>query len=664
MTDGAALFRTALADHRAGRLDAALQGYDAVLAGDPGNADAHSNRGIALAQRGDAPAALAAFAAALAVRPGHGDAQRNRGLVLAQAGRFAEAAPAFEAALRANPRNPAPALNLGLALLQLQQFEAAMEALEHARQLAPGLAEVHLAQGTALEQMFLFEPAIVALRRALEIRPDYVEALDSLAHLEHALKRPEAALRAVERLLELRPDRLLTVQLHQRRLRELGDLRHDEAMARDTAARAGIAGSGAAPLLLMTVVDDPAAQHSAAQAAMAALGPAAPPLAPLPRGERLRIGYFSADFHEHATMFLMTEMFEAHDRDRFEVTAFSYGPASDGPSRRRLTAAVDAIVAAEAMTDAQIIAEARRRRIDIAVDLKGLTTSARIGIFRGRAAAVQVSFLGYPGTLGSPAFDWLIADRRLIPAAERPHYSEAIAWMPDCYQPNGRRREALARPARAAAGLPDSAFVFCSFNGPHKIGGEMFGAWLRILAAVPDSILWLWHDRARARAGLRAAAADAGIAADRLIFAASLAQAEHLARLGLADLFLDSFPYGAHTTASDALSQGVPIVTRAGRSFASRVATSLLHSVGLPELSTPDLADYEALAIALASDPGRLAALRARLRAAIPTAPVFDPVRFARHLESALETMDAMPCRGEVAGDFDVPALPNAMTAP
>jgi protein O-GlcNAc transferase len=216
------------------------------------------------------------------------------------------------------------------------------------------------------------------------------------------------------------------------------------------------------------------------------------------------------------------------------------------------------------------------------------------------------------------------------------------------------------RPSRTAAALPDDALVFCSFNAPHKISGEMFGAWLRILAAVPGSVLWLWHDQPRARANLRDAAAAAGIDPDRLVFAASLPQAEHLARLGLADLFLDSFPYGAHTTASDALSQGVPIVTRAGRSFASRVATSLLHAVDLPELSTSSLGDYEALAIALASDPARLLAVKARLAAAIPVAPLFDPVRFARHLEAAFEAMDVQARSGAAPADFDVPPLPLA----
>lgn len=657
MTDAAARFRAALAEHRAGRLEAALAGYDAALRLAPGFADAHSNRGIVLAQQGRADDALASFAAALRARPDHADAEVNSALVLAGLGRADDAIAAYERALAIDPRHLTAAINLGLLLLGQQRLEAAMAALEHARQLAPGLAAVHFAQATVLQQMFLFDAAIIAFRRAIEAQPDHVEALAGLAYLELETKQPEAALATTERLLALQPGRPFTLELRQRLRRELGDFAYDATDNAAIAARLRDGRGGVGPLLLMTAIDDPELQHEAARAWMAALGPVAPAPGPYPRGERLRIGYFSADFHDHATLRLMGEMIAAHDRTRFEITAFSYGPASDDAARRQLAASVDALVAAETMTDAAIIAEARRRRIDIAVDLKGLTTLTRMGIFTGRAAPLQVSFLGYPGTLASPAIDWLVADRRLIPDAERRHYREAIAFLPDSYQPNGRRRDRVTRPARAAAGLPDDAFVFCSFNAAHKISGEMVAAWLRILAAVPGSVLWLWHDQPRARANLRAAAGTAGIDPERLVFAATLPQADHLARLGLADLFLDSFPYGAHTTASDALGQGVPIVTRAGRSFASRVATSLLHAMGLPELSTASLADYEALAVALAGDPARLAALKARLAAAIPAAPLFDPDRFARHLEAAFETMDMAARAGAAPADFDVPAL-------
>ncbi len=657
MTDAAARFRAALADHRAGRLDAALAGYEAATRLAPGFADAHSNRGIVLAQQGRAEAALAAFAAALRARPDHADAEVNSALVLAGLGRADDAIAAYERALAIDPRHLTAAINLGLLLLAQQRLEPAMAALEHARQLAPGLAAVHFAQATVLQQMFLFDAAIIAYRRAIAAEPDHVEALAGLAYLELETRQPEAALATTERLLALQPERPFTLELRQRLRRELGEFAHDAADNAAIAARLRGGQGGVGPLLLMTAIDDPELQQEAARAWMAALGPVAPAPALHPRGERLRIGYFSADFHDHATLRLMGEMIAAHDRTRFEITAFSYGPASDDAARQRLAASVDALVAAETMTDAAIIAEARRRRIDIAVDLKGLTTLTRMAIFTGRAAPVQVSFLGYPGTLASPAVDWLIADRRLIPDAERKHYGEAIAFLPDSYQPNARRREVTARPDRAAAGLPEDAFVFCSFNAPHKISGEMFAAWLRILAAVPGSVLWLWHDQARAQANLRAAAAAAGVDPARLVFAATLPQSAHLARLGLADLFLDSFPYGAHTTASDALSQGVPIITRAGRSFASRVATSLLNAIGLPELSTASLAEYEALAVALAGDPARLAALKARLLAAIPTAPLFDPLRFARHLETAFETMDARARDGAAPADFDVPAL-------
>ncbi|KPF57637.1 hypothetical protein IP88_16680 [alpha proteobacterium AAP81b] len=660
------MFRAALAEQRAGRFDAALAGYDRVLKLAPRHADAHSNRGIVLAQLGRADSAIAAFDKALKARPDHADAEVNRAIVLTRLGRDDAAVAGYERALRANPRHLTAAINLGLLLLKLHRLSAAIDVLEHARAIDPNLAAVHFAQGSALREMSRFEPAAIAFRRAIACQPDHADAIGALALVELELKQHEAALAAIERLLALDPDRPYALELRQRILRELGDWSRDGEHNAAIAARLRTGKGGVEPLLLMTTIDDPELQREAARAWFAGhgLATAAPLLPRHPAGQRLRLGYFSADFHDHATMRLMAEMFEAHDRTRFEITAFSYGADADDASRKRLAAAVDALVDIAGMNDTSAIAETRRRRIDVAIDLKGLTASTRMGIFVGRAAPVQVSFLGYPGTLASPAFDWLIADRRLIPPAERAHYSEAIAWLPDSYQPNPRRRDVAARPTRAAAGLPEDAIVLCSFNAAHKVSGEMLGAWLRILGAVPDSVLWLWHDQPRAQAGLRAAAVAAGVAPERLIFAGYLPQAEHLARLGLADLFLDSFPYGAHTTASDALSQGVPLVTRAGRSFASRVPTSLLHAAGLPELSTTSLADYEALAVALASDPPRLAALKARVAAAAVAAPLFDPVRFARHLESAVTTMDAGARAGAAPADFDVAPVATPLALP
>ncbi|MBS0363563.1 MAG: hypothetical protein JSR98_19480 [Proteobacteria bacterium] len=365
---------------------------------------------------------------------------------------------------------------------------------------------------------------------------------------------------------------------------------------------------------------------------------APPTVAPAP-GPRVRVGYFSADFHSHATAFLMAEMLELHDRDAFEVSLFSFGPDDKSPMRRRIEAASEHFHEVSGLGAHAIAELARSQPLDIAVDLKGFTAGSRPQIFAGRAAPVQVSFLGYPMTSGAPFLDYLIADPVLITPEETADYSEKIAWLPDGYQPNDRKRQISDLvTTRADHGLPATGFVFASFNGSFKIAPGVFGLWMEILREVPDSALWLLHDEPAAPANLRAAARAAGVDPARLVFAPPVVLARHLERLRHADLFLDSLPYCAHTTASDALWAGLPLVTRKGDTFAGRVAASLLTAAGLPELITDTPARYKALALDLARDPQRLAAVRARVAAARGSA-LFDTPRYVRHLEGLYRRM-------------------------
>jgi predicted O-linked N-acetylglucosamine transferase (SPINDLY family) len=352
--------------------------------------------------------------------------------------------------------------------------------------------------------------------------------------------------------------------------------------------------------------------------------------------ERIRLAYLSADFHDHATARLTAGLFEHHDRSRFEVIGVSYGRQRRDAMRARLEKAFDRFVDVSSKADREVASLLREAEVDLAIDLKGYTQDARPGILAARAAPSQVSYLGFPGTLGAAFVDYLIVDRHLIREGEAAHYAEKLVYLPDSYQANDSAREiAPTVQERAAAGLPPRGFVFCCFNASYKIVPAMFDVWMRLLRDFDGSVLWLFEDNADAVRNLRREAGRRGVSGDRLVFAPRAAPPEHLARHALADLFLDTLPYGAHTTASDALWAGLPVLTCTGAAFAGRVATSLLQAIGVPELIAADLASYEARARALAGNPAELAALREKLARNRLTHPLFDTARFARNLEAA-----------------------------
>ena len=409
------------------------------------------------------------------------------------------------------------------------------------------------------------------------------------------------------------------------------------------------------PLVVMSLLDSPSLQRRAAQASVAAnrYEPEAPARIEVPpAAARIRVGYFSADFHGHPVAVLSARMFELHDRDHFEVFAFSFGPDIDDPMRRRLRSAFEHFVDVRRNTEEEIARLARGAGLDIAVDLLGFTARQRPGIFGRRAAPVQVSYLGYAGSLGANFMDYLVADRIVIPECSRGEYAEKIVHLPHCFQVNDDTRAIAERPfARGELGLPDDAFVFCCFNNIYKIQPAIFGSWMRILRRVPGSVLWLAQSNERAEANLRGEAVRQGIDAARLIFAPRMPRMEeHLARHRAADLFLDTLPFNAHTTASDALWAGLPLLTMAGHSYAGRVAASLLHTLGLEELITRSPEDYEKVAVSLAGDRPRLEDIRARLERARLTAPLFDTEGFTRAMESAYRTM-VERCRAGLAPD-------------
>lgn len=554
---------------------------------------------------GDLESASRVLAREVLEYPDLGNARNALGVALVRQSRREEALAVFAEAARLEPDSAEANANVGNVLAELDRHAQAVPYLQRAAQARPALADAHFNLGLVLQRLRRHGEAIASLQRAAELAPRMPYALSQRIWSELAVCQWDGIEARIEALL--------------RQVR-------DEAIP-------------ASPFAFAAITDDPAAQRRCAELHVARTLPARP--APLWRGERyghqrIRLAYLSADFREHPVAHLVAGLLERHDRTRFEVVALSYGPDDASPMRARLARGVERFVDARGLTDAQVARLLREMEIDIAVDLMGHTTDARPGILAHRPAPVQATWLGYPGTTGVAGIDYVLADRVVLPETAQADWCEKILHLPGCLVPCDDTLPIDPRtPSREAAGLPPDGFVFCCFNNSYKITPRVFDLWSRLLRAVESSVLWLRDDGAEARRNLAREAEARGVAAGRLVFAPRVPLAEYMARHRLAHLFLDTLPYNAHTGASDALRAGLPVLTCTGRAFAGRVATSLLHAAGLPELATPTLDHYEALALRLARDPAALAELRARLAAALRSAALFDTDRFRRSLEAA-----------------------------
>jgi predicted O-linked N-acetylglucosamine transferase (SPINDLY family) len=500
--------------------------------------------------------------------------------------------------------------------------------------------------------MWRHEEAIWNFEKAIELKPIFAEAFQGRGTSLSQLKRLEAAIESFSQALALNPRQKFIPGMRRYIQMQICDWMDFDAdvqrLRRDTQEGIPVC----SPFAILALTDDPRLHRLAAELWIRSECPSSSALGPIGvrgRGDKIRIGYFSADFRMHPVAQVTAELFEQHDRDRFEFIAFSLGPSVHDDMRARLERCFDRFIDVRDQSDLEVASLARQMEVDVAVDLSGHTEHSRTKIFAFRAAPIQINYLGYPGTMGAEFIDYMIADRTVVPVAQQSLYSEKIIYLPDCYLPSDSLPPVESSPfLRKQLGLPENRFVFCCFNHVGKLLPRTFDSWMRVLKRVEGSVLWLAHSNPVAAANLRREAAKRGIAAERLIFATRIdSMAEHRARLGHADLFLDTSPYNAHVTAHDALWAGLPILTLIGEAFAGRVAASLLNAVGLPELIATTQQQYEDLAVSLAENPDRMTEIRAKLLHNRTNTRVFDIRRFTANLEAAYAAAFDRHLRGQ-----------------
>jgi protein O-GlcNAc transferase len=691
-----ALLNLGLAHEKRRELEQALASFDDALALKPDFADAVFNRGNALASLGRQEDALASYDRSLALRPHYADALYNRGNVLRQLNRNTDALSSYDRALVLEPDFADALYNRGNVLRDIGRHEDALASYDRALALKPHFVEALYNRGNALREINRHEDALISYDRALALKPANAEALNNRGNALAALKRYDEALVAYEASLAVKRD--FSQVLYNRGNALWGLQRYGDAAAtfaqlvaavpdydyapgwlltcqmqccdwenaaRDIEVITSIVERGARvilPFAFLAASPSPAAQLTCARTYVEYKFPGSPK--PIWSGERyrhdkIRVAYLSADFHNHATSYLMAGLFETHDQRRFETTAVSFGPDARDEMRDRIQRSFTRFVDVRRIGDREVARMLRDWETDIVVDLKGFANDCRTGIFSHRPAPIQVNYLGWPGTMGADYIDYIVADPHVIPQGHETFYAEKVVRLPDAYQVNDFKRQISDwAPSRADAKLPDAGFVFCCFNNNYKIRPDIFDIWMRLLNKTSDSVLWLLEDNALAAQNLRRHAERRGVAAERLVFAPRIRPDRHLARHRLADLFVDTLPCNAHTTASDALWAGLPVLTCAGSTFAGRVAASLLHAVGLPDLITHNLADYERVALKLATSPDMLSDIRIRLGQNRTSYPLFDTDRSRCHIESAYLTMWERYQRGEPPVSFAVQRLP------
>ena len=599
-----------------------------------------------LCQSGRLDDAASLCAKILSANSSHSGTLHLLGLIAHRQGNRSSAVALIRQAAGAGP-GFAPANNdLGNLLMEDGKTEAAIAEYRRAIQIAPDFPQAHNNLGNAFQIAGRLDESVACYRKALDLAPGYAEAHRNLGSALRRLGRQTEAVACFQTAVSLNPAYAEAIAQLVTEMKAVCDWSRIDELTRQLVGIVEARTATVNPFVFLSLETTAkqqwlCARHWASQYVDTGQTRELKPRPEARADNRITVGYLSADFQEHATGQLIGELFVLHNRDRFRVIGYSYGADEGSAMRRRLVASFDEFVDLEKASHAEAAARIRADGVDILVDLKGYTRYARPAIVALRPAPVQVSYLGFPGTMGTPAIDYIIADSFVIPPANEPYFSEQVAYLPECYSLNDTRRKIADRaPGRQECGLPEAGFVFCCFNASYKLTPVMFQVWMQLVKAIPGSVLWLLASNNEMQQNLRREAeASFPGAADRLVFAPELPNPEHLARLRLADLFLDTLPYNAHTLTIDALWAGCPVVTCAGETFAARVAGSMLCAIGLPELVTNSLADYEALSLRLAGEPDRLRQVRERLAVNLRSAPLFDCRRLTAHLETIFELM-------------------------
>ena len=660
------------------RYDEAIAGYGQVILLKPDFAEAYYYQGNALQRLKRYEDAVLSYNKAIAFKPDYAEAYLNRGLALYDLKRYEDAVISHDMAIVLNPDYAEAYSNRGLVLYEMEKFDDAVQSYDKAVLLKPDYAEAYSNRSLALICLKRFDDAIIGYDRVIAINPDFAKTYFHKGHILQGLKRHEDAVISYDKAIELNPDYAEAYFNRGNVFRELK--KYEDAIQNyDLALARNPDGAGwfvelmhlkmficdwstyalhcdqltvnidrykkaSPPFAVLALIDLPSIHKEVAINHVAYTYPSSQVLSDIQkpeRGDKIRIGYFSTDFRNHAMAHLIAELFELHDRSRFQIIAFSLGPdGHDDGMRKRVAAAFDRFIDVTDKSDKEVALLSRELRVDIAVDLNGFTAGCRTGIFAMRAAPIQVNYMGFPGTMGAEYIDYILADPTLIPESSKSYYTEKIAYLPNSYQVNdSKRRIAEKMFTREELGLPKTGFVFYCFNNNFKITPYTFDRWMRIIQQVEGSVLWLFENNQFIAGNLQKEAERRGISKERLIFAKFMPPPLHLARQRLADLFLDTLPYNGHTTASDALWAGVPVLTCIGESFASRVAASLLNAIHLPELITKRYDEYEALAIELATHPEKLHDIKNRLAKNRLTTPLFDIKLFTHHIEAAYTEM-------------------------
>jgi predicted O-linked N-acetylglucosamine transferase (SPINDLY family) len=624
------------------RYEEALDSCNRALAIRPDYVNALNSRGIILRILKRPEQALDSYNQAIAIKPDYVAALSNRGQVLCDLNRYEEALDSCNQALTIKPDYVNALNSRGIILYLLKRHEQALDSYDRALAIKPDYVEALSNRGQVLSELKRPGEALDSYDRALAIKPDYVEALSRRGHVLRELKRPEEAQESYRRALTIKPDYPFLYGTWLYTKMKTCDWNHIEDQLARLAEKIERGEKAGPPFSNLAILRSAALQRRAAEIWVQDNHPAShalPKIGQCLKHDKIRIGYFSADFRNHPVSYLTAELFETQDRSKFELTAFSFGPDTQDEMRKRLMAAFDQFIDVRSRSDNDVAMLARTLEIDIAVDLGGLVLGARPGIFALRTAPIQVNYLGYPGTMGAEYIDYIIGDTMLIPEAEQQHYSEKIAYI-SCFQANDTKRLIADKTfTRVELGLPPSGFVFCCFNNTFKITPSTFDSWMRILKQVEGSVLWLYEENTKVAYNLRKEAVRRGVNAERLIFAQRIPQAEYLARYKMADLFLDTLPFNAGTTASDALWAGLPVLTCPGEAFASRMAASLLNAIDLTELIASTSEAYEALAVELAVNPDKLKEINRKLTDNRLTAALFNTRLFTQHIEAAYREM-------------------------